>query len=242
MPLRKIQFIPGEFYHIFNRGNAKQIIFYNDRDRYRFLQAMYLSNNSNSFLGISELEKNKSGYTLLEIRDILEEHKISYEPLVRICADCLMPNHFHFFLQEIQKDGIRRFMQKLGNSYGKYFAIKYERPGSLFQGRFKAVHIKNEDQFKYLLIYINILNPAELFEPNLKEKGIKDFEKIWTEIENYKWSTHQDFMNRRKSILIDKGILGNFFPTPEIYSEFAKEILLGKAENMWTTIKDIAID
>ena len=76
MPLRKLQFCPGEFYHIYNRGNAKQNIFYNDRDRYRFLQAMYLSNSSNSFIGIEELERNKSGYTLAEIKNILENNII----------------------------------------------------------------------------------------------------------------------------------------------------------------------
>lgn len=154
MPIRKIQFAPGEFYHIFNRGNSKQDIFHTDKDRYRFLQAVWLSNNSNSFRGIGELERSKSGYTLADIKNLLEKNKIPYDPLVQIYADVLMPNHYHFLVQEIQEGGVMRFMQKLGTGYGKYFTTKYNRPGSLFQGRFKAVHIENENQLKYLLIYI----------------------------------------------------------------------------------------
>lgn len=242
MPKRKVQFFPGEIYHIYNRGNAKRDIFYNDRDRYRFLQAMYLSNSSNYFIGIPELERNKKSHSLLEIQNILKDNKILHEPLVKIIADCLMPNHFHFLVEEIQKDGIVRFMQRLGSSYGKYFTIKYERPGSLFQGRFKAVHMENDNQLTYLLAYINVINPAQLVELNLKEKGIKDFDKIWKWVNNYPWSTHFEYMNKRESIIIDKGLLCKIFPDPESYIRFVKDILLSKRESMYEMLDDLTID
>src|SRR3989344_4579378 len=110
MPIRKIEFAPSEFYHILNRGNGKQNIFYSDRDRYRFLQAMYISNNVKPGLNIGFLERHKKGYSLDDIEKIALKDKISRDPLVRICVDCLMPNHFHFLLQEIQKGGIVSFM------------------------------------------------------------------------------------------------------------------------------------
>ncbi|MBU2539951.1 transposase [Patescibacteria group bacterium] len=241
MPSREVQFYPGEFYHIYNRGNAKQDIFYNDRDRYRFLQAMYLSNNSDCSVRLMELEKNKSGYTLADIKKVFNEGKISYNPLVRISADVLMPNHFHLLIEELQEKGISRFMQRLGDSYGKYFTIKYDRPGSLFQGRFKAVHIKNDDQLRYLLAYINAINPAQLIEPKIKEKGIEDFQKILEGINKYSWGTHFEYMGKRESAIIDKGLLGKIFSTPEIYYEFIKEILHGK-EDMWSPIEGLMLD
>jgi len=241
MPLRKVQFSPGEFYHIYNRGNAKQDIFYDDKDRYRFLQAMYLSNNSDYSVRLLELEKNKSGYTLVDIKEIFGKRKISYNPLVRISADVLMPNHFHFLIEELQDRGVSRFMQRLGSSYGKYFTIKYDRPGSLFQGRFKAVHIKTDDQLRYLLAYINAINPAQLIEPKLKENGIKDFQKILEEVNKYSWGTHFEYMGKRESAIIDKGLLGEIFPTTEIYYEFIKEILHGK-ENIFGSIEGLMLD
>ena len=35
--MRKTPIAPGEYYHIFNRGNNKQIIFLDKRDKVRFL-------------------------------------------------------------------------------------------------------------------------------------------------------------------------------------------------------------
>ena len=242
MPIRQVQFYPGGFYHIFNRGNGKQDIFRNDKDRYRFLQAAYLSNNSNGSMNLSQLEKSSKGYTLLEIKNLLRDEKITHEPLVRIIADCLMPNHFHFFAEEIQENGVVTFMQRLGTSYGRYFATKYKRPGSLFQGRFKAVHIKDNDQLMYLLAYINVLNPAQLVEPDLKEKGIENMEKVWEWVDNYSWGTHQEYMNKRDSIIIDKGLLGELLPSVELYRAFVEDVLNSKKRNIWEALDGFTID
>jgi len=242
MPSRKVQFAPGEFYHIYNRGNGRQNIFYNDRDMYRFLQAMYISNSNSPICGIEDLEKNKSGYTLSEIEKIFTDNNVVPNTLVKICADCLIPNHFHFFLQEIKENGITRFMQRLGTGYAKYFTTKYDRPGSLFQGRFKAVHIKDDDQLRYLLAYINAINPAQIVEPDLKKEGIKDFYKVYDAVDKYNWSTHQEFMNRRDSIIVDKGLLGKLYPAPEDYISFIKDVLSGKDRKLWGTIDGLTID
>jgi len=242
MPVRKVKFTPGGFYHAFNRGNGKQDIFYSDRDRYRFLQAMYLSNFSEANLNIGFLERHKNGYTLADIEKIVKKDKIYRNPLVKICADCLMPNHFHFLLQELKENGIVQFMQRLGTSYAKYFVTKHDRPGSLFQGRFKAVQIERDGQLRYLLAYINAVNPAQLIESNLKEEGIKNFNKVWEKIDNYKWSTHFEFAGKRESILVDKGLLGKLYPTPKLYIEFIKETLHKKENKLWTTIGGITFE
>ncbi|MDP3882669.1 MAG: transposase [Candidatus Staskawiczbacteria bacterium] len=242
MPIRKFKFIPGGFYHLFNRGNGKQDIFRNDKDRYRFLQAIYLSNSKGIGFTVADLEKIKGGYSLEKIKNLLEQKNIIYDPLVKICTDCLMPNHFHFLVEEIQEGGVSCFMQKLGNSYARYFSIKYDRPGSLFQGRFGAVEVSNDNQLKYLLIYINVLNPAQLVESDLKENGISDFEKVLDRVENYSWSGHQEFMGRRNSVIIDKGLLGEIFSSPEEYFDFTKNILEGKQAFNWKTIEGLTLE
>ncbi len=228
MPSRKIQFCPGNLYHLYNRGNAKGDIFCNDRDRYRFLQAIYLSNNKNSTVSFSELERCVKGYALADIKGYFEKNKIGFDPFVKIYADCLMPNHYHFLVEEIKEGGIVNFMQRFGNSYARYFNTKYDRPGSLFQGRFKAVQIEDDNQLKYLIVYINIINPAQLIESNLKEEGIKDFDKVFSFVDKYNWSTHQEIMGRRDSILIkNNGIPKEIFNSGS-YLEFAKNVLQGK--------------
>lgn len=240
MPQRKEKFSPGIFAHIFNRGNGRRNIFLDDRDRYRFLQAIYLSNNSNKGLvHIRELERSREGLTIEDLQRILQERNIKIKPLVRIMADCLKGNHYHLLLQEVEENGIVRFMQRLGDSYGRYFSIKYDSPGSLFQGRFKAVIVENTEQLRHLLVYINVINPAEIIEPRIKEVGIRNLKSVWGYVEKYKWSTHQEYMRRRDSLIVDKDILGELFPTSNEYARFAKDVLRGRGSD---TIQDLMIE
>lgn len=87
-------------------------------------------------------------------------------------------------------------MSKLGIGYGGYFNRKYGREGHVFQKRFTAVHIKNEDQLKTVFVYIHT-NPISLIEPKWKEIGIKNSEKVIKFLENYKWSSYPDYIGKK---------------------------------------------
>lgn len=75
--------------------------------------------------------------------------------LVRIFCYCLMPNHFHFLIQQLVEQGITGFMKKLSNSYTKYFNTKYKRIGPLLQGTFKAKLIETDEYLLQLSKYIH---------------------------------------------------------------------------------------
>ena len=94
-------------------------------------------------------------------------------PLVEIHAFALMDNHFHILAKQIKENGISNFMNKLGG-YSYYFNKKYKRVGPLFQGRFKAILVRTDEQLKNVFVYINT-NPVGLIKPGWKENGIKDF-------------------------------------------------------------------
>lgn len=215
-------------YHIFNRGVEKRNIFLSDGDRWRFLQGMYLFNDhegSANLLWRLEQEKGKMHFGIL--REYMEREGIKQKPLVKIMADCLKPNHFHLLIEEIQDGGIPRFMHKLGIGYTAYFNKKYERVGPLFQGAFKAVEIKRDDQLRYVVAYINAINPGQELEPALKSAA-QDPEEIIRFIEEYPWSTHREYLHKRESIIIDKGIAGELFSTPAEYKQFIRDIIRGK--------------
>jgi putative transposase len=227
--MRKFKFERGNFYHIFNRGVEKREIFKNDNDRWRFLQGLFLFNDEKTMANLLwQMEKNRGRATFGVLKEFFAKEKRSREPLVRIMVDCLMPNHFHLLLEEIKKNGISRFMHKLGTGYARYFNNKYDRVGSLFQGRFKAVPIDDETYLKYLLVYINVINPAGLVEPKLKETGIKNKEKTLRFTKGYSWSTHQEYLGERDSIIIEKGLLGEFFPDGRKYRQFVEDVLESK--------------
>lgn len=232
--MRKIKFTIGKIYHIFNRGVEKRNIFNNDSDKWRFLQGMFLFNNENSsFNTLYQIERqNKGKINFALLKEFVNKNQRNRKSLVRIMADCLMPNHFHFLVEEIRENGISRFMHKLGTGYTGFFDKKYDRVGSLFQGPFKATVIENDIFLQYLLVYINVINPGQLVEPELKEKGVIDIDKVMNFAENYSFGTNPDYLGLRDSIIIDKGIFKEFFPTPEKYKEFIKDTLSSKKYNI----------
>jgi putative transposase len=81
------------------------------------------------------------------------------ERLVHIIAYCLMPTHIHLFLRQSAANGISVFMGRLLNGYARYFNLRHKRKGPLWEGRFKNVRVKTNEQALHLSRYIH-LNPA----------------------------------------------------------------------------------
>src|SRR3989338_6740768 len=80
---------------------------------------------------------------------------------VTIMCYCLIPNHFHFLFKQNTDIPITSFMLRLSTSYAKYFNIKYDQVGSLFQGRFRAKLIETDEYLLHLSRYIH-RNPKEV--------------------------------------------------------------------------------
>jgi putative transposase len=142
---RSFDFSLGEFYHIYNRGVEGRDLFLSDYDRARFVKLLYLSNSTEPY----KFDRIK-GKALHEIK--------RGDALVAIGAYVLMPNHFHLLIREVSDGGISKFMEKLATGYSAYFNKLNNRKGVLFQNRFRAEHVDNDEYLKYLYAYIH-LNP-----------------------------------------------------------------------------------
>lgn len=79
----------------------------------------------------------------------------NFSDTLTLLAHCLMPNHFHFLVHQVLAETIDRFMNSLCTRYTMYFNRKYERLGPLFQGVYKAVLVKTDEQLLYLSRYIH---------------------------------------------------------------------------------------
>lgn len=203
---RNTTFVSGEYYHVYNRGTDKRLIFTTSSDRERFLALLYLCN--------SEKTMHVSDYQGSTLPKLLELER--GEPLVDICAYCLMPNHFHLLVRELAANGISRFMQKLGNGYTGYFNKRFERSGGLFQGKFKAEHAGDDRYLKYLISYIH-LNPVKLLEPTWKETGIQDRAAAEMYLQKYPYSSFHDYcgIERSESRILNTLALPAYFETPK---------------------------
>lgn len=201
MPVGRPELVNNETYHVIIRGVGDALIFKDINDYYRGIFSIYEFNNTK----------------LITIRERRKERKkekasrgatpVIREPLVEILAFCFMPNHIHLLLEQIKDKGISEFVRKVGTGYAGYFKKKYGWKGHLLQ-RFKAIHTADEEQLKTVFTYIHT-NPISLIEPNWKEKGIGNSEEVIGFLENYKWSSYNDYIGKpnfpsiteRKSLL-----------------------------------------
>jgi putative transposase len=77
---------------------------------------------------------------------------------VDIHAYVLMTNHIHILATPHDKDGVTRMMQYVGRHYVPYINNTYGSSGSLWEGRYKASLIHDEEYLLTCMRYIE-LNP-----------------------------------------------------------------------------------
>uniref|UniRef100_A0A7C4XLJ5 Transposase IS200-like domain-containing protein n=1 Tax=candidate division WOR-3 bacterium TaxID=2052148 RepID=A0A7C4XLJ5_UNCW3 len=151
--MRKIPLINGQIYHIFSKSIAGFRVFRNKREYERFIEMV-------KFYRHKSVPVKFSAYEGFPDRNSYYEKKIkSLECLVQIIAYCIMPTHFHLVLKQLLDNGITIFLKNLLDSYTRYFNLKNERKGPLWQGRFKSVLVDNNVYLLHLTRYIH-LNPV----------------------------------------------------------------------------------
>ncbi len=126
MPRRTRNLDPGHYYHLYNRGNNRQRIFF-ERDNYL--------------------------YFLRQFRHYVAEQA------VHVIAYCLMPNHYHILIY-LRDESLSTAMHRFTMSYTNALNLRYQRSGSLFQGRFQTLHVDSDKYLLHLTRYIH-LNPVK---------------------------------------------------------------------------------
>jgi len=171
MPTRNTPFETGKYYHVFNRGVAKQNIFSTTNTYKRFLSCIDYYRFANPAIRLSDFLE-----TVGDLKNSLLAQTVKGGEQVSILAYCLMPNHYHLLLKQLTENGISTFIRKSMNSFSSYFNILNERNGPLFQGPFKAVEIITNEQLIHVIRYI-LLNPYL--------SGLSDIKNVFT----YPWSS-----------------------------------------------------
>ena len=221
MSIRKVQFVEGEYYHVFNRGVDRRDIFESQDDLQYFFKRLIDLNMVAVDSKFNSKRYRESGKVVVDKR---------YKNLVTIVAYCLLPNHFHLVLKQESEDGISKFMQKLGTSYTMYFNQKYNRSGSLFQGKFKANMIDSEFGLPVLSVYVNLNYIHHRISPkgNLIKSSI--FEYLNKEL-------GESICNQQEvdNIISEIG-------TIKEYEEFSKKTSKVFGENKGLVIKNVNLD
>ena len=192
MPRRTLPLVNHEYYHIYNRGVAKQPIFTSVRHYQRFLKTLLYYQLRQEPVRFSQFDPQKHLIDTTQRR-------------VEIICYCLMPNHFHLLLRQTQDGGISEFISKFTNSYTKYYNTKELRVGTLLQGVFKAVHLGTEEQLLHLSRYIH-LNPVTGF--------------IVRRLADYRWSSYPEYIGLVPTNFCQKEVVLNQFASVDAYRSF----------------------
>lgn len=208
MPAKNKVKVYGEncFYHAYNRGYNKQDIFRDDDDYKNFLYLL------KKYLDPEFLEKRKDANG---VEYLLPSNHVYKE--LNLLSFCLMPNHFHFLIHQSSIKGMTKFIVRVSSNFATYFNKKYGTFGSPFQGTYKAVSVKSEEQLVHLSRYIH-LNP---FNP-----------------EEYPYSSYSWYLNGGPAWLKPEKILGTF-KSPESYKNFVNSSIPEQKER---EMKDLLLD
>lgn len=176
------QLAEGAYYHAYNRGYNKQQLFFDEHDYHTFLYLLkkYLDPD---FREIKFLPNGESVQVAI--------NKPLYRK-VELHAYCLMPNHFHFLVKQITKDGMSRLLNVISSQYSTYFNNKYGHEGTIWQGTYKAVQVKTEEQYLHLSRYIH-LNPYSFIGtvPQWRDSPL-------LQLKDYPYSSYLAFIGKKK--------------------------------------------
>ena len=103
-------------------------------------QAIFLEENDyKDFLRLLKHFKNKHGFKLF--------------------GYCLMPNHIHLIMQPKESKDLSEIIKVLTQTYTLSFKKKYNKPGHLWQGRFKSKIVMKDNYFLECVYYVE-MNPV----------------------------------------------------------------------------------
>jgi putative transposase len=207
MPQKRIQFENDKYYHLYNRGVDKRVVFSKESDYYRFLISMQEFNTPDPIGSL--FARN-----IIKASEALKPRKTKQEPdksikLVEFIAFCLNPNHFHLLVRQLVEGGISKFMQKLQMGYTNFFNLQYDRSGSLLQGKFKVTEIGSTDLLDYISAYIN---------GNPEIHGLRP-------ADSWKWSSCSDYLGSTEYKLCDVSLVMRHFKNTESYKEYLRHVI-----------------
>lgn len=204
MPIRETPLINNHYYHVYNRGVAKQNIFWDQHHYTHFEKTLGYYLTQSPIISFSRFLDNS------QANQLQFSYLHSTKPkLAEIVTYCLMPNHFHLLLKQVSAQGISNYLRLVCNSYTRYLNKISNRVGPIFQGRFKAVLVKTNEYLLHLSRYIHI-NPSTA--------GIVTYQDLL----DYPYSSYPQYINPTlpQLVPINNKIILKQFSNPGVYEQF----------------------
>jgi len=156
--------------------------------------------NNHAFIYESENDKAMFLKTLVET---LEKH----DPTLLYYV--IMDNHFHLVVKTGQ-GSLSEFMLEVQRKYTFRYNLRYQRSGTLYDGRFRSIAVANEWQFRQLIHYL-AYNPVEA--------------RLVRTPEDYPWCAHRLVIDGLVSFVDSDQLLAHFGPyAPQAMKAYRKMV------------------
>jgi putative transposase len=152
---------------------------------------------------------------------------------IRIHAYCLMSNHVHLAIQTPQGN-LSQFMAWLQTTFTVRYNRQHRRSGHLFQGRYRAEIVEQNDYGKWLVLYIH-LNPIRS-----RSGGELYYTGGLRELNAFVWSSHAEYAGLRSETgRVDLAWLGEWglkaIPAKKAYLADIRRQIGGREPLDWKT-------
>jgi putative transposase len=141
------------------------------------------------------------------------------KPLVDILSYTLMDNHYHLVLEQLVDRGIEHFMHKLSTGYTKYFNARSTNRGVIFESRYKAVHIKTDEQFIHITRYVH-LNPYDHHDYAWRDGKARSKDAVDQILQAYQWSSCRHYFGLENNPLVKADRILACFDGSQDYKNF----------------------
>jgi REP element-mobilizing transposase RayT len=182
MPRRRVEIRVGECYHIYNRGANRQAIFF---------------------------EPDSYSHFIRKLRQFVThptETHASRDAAATVLAYCLMPNHYHLLVRVLSSE-FSEAMRSFGQAHTQAINRRFDRSGTLFEGRFQAIHVDRDAYLMHLSRYIH-LNPVEA--------GLVELPEGW------EYSSYRDYVGLREGTLPEIEPILREFASRAAYARFVE--------------------
>jgi len=112
----------------------------------------------------------------------------------------------------------------------------------LFQGAFRSVTVTSDRQLQRLAIYVMVKNTLEMYPEGGLKEALKDLDNVWEWAVRYPYSSLGDHVSERSSLIVDKGVLGEIFPSPEIFKKFSFEVMKDYQNELITPLGGLTLE
>ena len=199
MPRRELPFLPGMYYHLYNRGNNRQAIFFQQDNYLYFLRGV---------------KKFICPAAKIVAYCLMPTH---YHMLVRVktpkvskTSEVSGPQTSEFS----ENSEVSKAMMRLSVSYTKAINKRFARVGALFQGQFQARYIKDYGHLLNLCVYIHA-NPVK--------DGLVADPADWI------YSNYLEWLGQRDGSLVDREFIEEHFGSPAEYQALVMDYLKTRA-------------